>query len=235
LGLSFAPVVPVEIMPSSPFDRRHALRPLRRRSAAHLTILFYLLRAGTCFADCGPSEPLVALSANQVYRLDLKPLSPGRFGFTLRRNGVILNSEASAMDVQCGHLSAIVADTGSCFVLRDEYDGLAIFDGQGRQIANFKADDLLTARELATRPDGWPCHPEGRWALESGAMSFVGDGTTVEVITHAGRKILIDPATGRIVRAELDPVQSSFAAGLASAAVAAAAVIRRLRRRNGRI
>jgi hypothetical protein len=210
-------------MSSRSVDRRAPLRILRPKSAVSLAILISLLRAGVCFADCRPQDQVVGRSSDHVYRLDLKRLSHERSEFTFRRNAVIVGT--GPIDVQGHHLTAIVADTGSYFVLHDVYEGLALYDSQGRRLAAFTGDDLLSWRERATRPHKWACHPEGRWARETGAVSFSDNGTAVEVITHAGRQITIDPATGQIVRSTLDPVQTSLVVGVAIAALAATAAV----------
>jgi hypothetical protein len=218
-------------MSSGSVDRRAPLRTLRRKSAVSLAILISLLRAGACFADCRPQDQVVGLSADQVYRLDITRLSHERSEFTFRRHDVIVGT--GPIDVQGHHQSAIVADTGSYFVLHDVYEGLAVYDSQGRRLAGFTGDDLLSWRERATRPHKWACHPEGRWARESSAVSFSDNGTAVEVITHAGRRITIDPATGQIVRSTLDLVQTSLIVGTAIAALgASAAVVWLLQRRK---
>ena len=203
--------------------RRVAWETIWMRLAALVAIVLGVPCADACLADCISRDRFEGRSADGVYRLDMKRVSQERYEFSLRRNDTIAST--GVIDLHGHHMHAMINDTGSYFVFYDVYEGIAVYDSQGRRIGNLTVDELLTLRERATRPGSWGCHPEGLWAKEFRPLSFVQGGTTIEAITHAGRRITIDLPTARIVRSETDVLQISYIGGGAITAIIATSIV----------
>lgn len=187
---------------TSPVKERCGTAPPWVTSMALFAVVLPLIGSPVCLVDCIPQYRIEGASANGAFRFHANRVTPYRFEFTLQRNDTTVST--GMIDVSGHNLSAIIEDTGAYFVLNDTYEGLAVYDTQGRRIGNLTVDELLTVRERRTTPGRWGCHPEGRWARESHQVSFIKDRSAVEAITHAGRRIVIDLAAARIVEAEAD-------------------------------
>jgi len=166
----------------------------------------FIADARTVSAKCGPPQPIRAVSASKVFGLnvDFKLGNP----FDVTRKGEIIAS--GPLDIAGHHVTGIIPDSGAFFVIHDKYEGLTIYQGTGQILKRFSARQLLSIREMRTRPGKWACHPEGEWS----SAVFVGtDGGTVVVHTHTGRQIVIDLASAEVVEEDHDWLQVTILAG----------------------
>ena len=177
------------------------MRILLIPTAVLLGLFAALATPQATIAKCTPQPNLRAVSPDGAVELRLE----GRFSrdFVLTRNGARV---ASGELVQHGHHSEAILRNDGVFALHDRYDGVAIYNADGTVRGHLAPRDLLTMREMQTRPGGWACHPEGDWAR--GLPAFV-EGDRLRVTTHTGRTIHVDVATARVVEAEPDVLQAA--------------------------
>src|SRR5205807_393836 len=103
---------------------------------------------GTTLADEAAQGPIHAVSANGVYTLDITPYHVVPFPnrrFSVKKDGVLVSQ--GEIGIAAGRVGYVEND-GAFFVLDDPYDGLVIYDSQGRLIRHLLPEAMLSPREL---------------------------------------------------------------------------------------
>lgn len=112
-----------------------------------LGVLAAAMAATASMAKCAMPSTLHVKSSNGRHTLVFEP--DGRFK---------LNGVHGQVRIAGHHQRAFLANDGRRFVIADPYDGITVFDGNGRVVERFDGDDLCWKRT-----DAWACHPEGQW------------------------------------------------------------------------